>query len=269
VLQGLTEVLQGVRPVVPQHELPGASPGLPLSALAQRYALHFGDEELSTQFQTLFQKDLPALPLVEELAQRLGPGVHVTLLRVPLLEDALARHQPGLPLYVLQPSRTEERSVITLRHVAGKGWEKLKKPPGTFDPRREALLLRPYRGYLPNRVFGAPLLTEDDYLLHVRKLEETLPPELATPIKSVLARQPSLLLGMSLLSWDHRHLLYSLFARRPLPEGSTVLLEPGHSESESWRRGRGLPGGGGLRLIQASYPGLAEHLGASAPGGAR
>ncbi|WP_224360422.1 CHAT domain-containing protein [Hyalangium versicolor] len=245
---------------------------LPLSALAQRYALQFGDEALNTQFQTVFQEGMSSMPLVDVLARRLGPGVHITLLRAPVLEEALARHHPSLPLYVLQPARSDSRSVLILQQVPGQGWVKLKKPPEALDLEREAVVLRCYRGHLPNRVFSAPLLTEDDFLLHVRKLEETLPPELATPLKSVLARQPALVLGLSLLSWEHRHLLYSLYGRRPLPEGSTVLREPGDIESEAWRSGQGLPGGvegGGTRLLQAASSELAEYLDSQMPGGAR
>jgi hypothetical protein len=149
---------------------------------------------------------------------------------------------------------------------------KLKRPPEAFDLQQETVVLRLYRGYLPQGVFGDPLLTEDDHLLYVRKLEEMLPPELATSLKSVLTQQPSLLLGLSLLSWDHRHLLYSLFGHRPLKEGSAVLLDPGDTELDAWRSGQGLPGGargGGLRPIQAAFPELAERLGALTPGGPR
>ncbi len=237
---------------------PHASPDtLPLSALAQRYALQFGDEALNNEFQTAFVDSMPSAPLMDALARRLGPGVHITLLRAPLLEEALARHHPSRPLYVLQPSRSDNRSVVTLLHTREQGWVKLKKPPDTFDPEREAVVVRFYRGYLPNGAFDVPLLTEDDFLLHVRRLEDALPPALAIPLKSVLARRPALMLGLSLLPWDHRHLLYSLFGRRPLPEGSSVLLEPGAPEADAWRSGQGLPGGapaGGLqRIVQAPY----------------
>jgi hypothetical protein len=238
---------------------------LPLSALTQRYALQFGEDALSDRFQTAFQEAEPSLPLVEAVAKRLGPGVHMTLLRSPALEEALVRQQPGRPLYVLQPSRSGDRSVLTLQHVQGQGWVKLKKPPESVDPQRDTVLLRLYRGYLPNRVLGPPMLTEDDFLQGVRDLESLLPPTLAMPIQSTLARRPALLLGLSLVSWDHRHLLHTLFRRRPLPEGSTVLCEPGDSEAKAWQLGRGLPGGvegGGLRLLQASFEGLSEHLGA-------
>lgn len=289
--QALREMLQkpcslllgdhGVRPLedlrqAMHEELQGtsrkASIELPLSALAQRYALEFGDESLSTLFQTMSQ-GAPHSPLmVEALARWMGPGVHITLLRVPVLEELLARHHPSRRLYVLLPSRSDSRTVLTLQHAPGQGWVKLRRPPEAFDLQQETVVLRLYRGYLPQGVFGDPLLTEDDHLLHVRKLEEMLPPELATVLKSGLSQQPSLVLGLSLLSWDHRHLLYSLFGHRPLKEGSAVLLEPGSTELEAWRSGQGLPGGlrgGGLRPIQAPFPALAEHLGALAPGGLR
>jgi hypothetical protein len=244
-----------------------ASEALPMSALAQRYALQFGDDALDTQFQTTFQKAQPALPLVEALARQLGPGVHITLLRSPILEDALIKHQPQMPLYVLQPSRSGDRSVLALQHVVGQGWVQLKKPPESFNPQRETIVLRLYRGYLPNRALGPPLLTEDDFLQGVRDLDSLLPPGLATVVQGALARRTALLLGLSLLSWDHRHLIHNLFRRRPLPEGSTVLCEPGDSEADAWQLGRGLPGGEGVRLLQAAFTALAGHLGAREAGG--
>lgn len=237
---------------------------LPLSALTQRFALQFGEDALSDRFQTAFQQAEPALPLVEALAQRLGPGVHITLLRSPLLEEALVRQQPERTLYVLQPSRSGDGSVLALQRVQGQGWVKLTKPPKSVDPQKDTVLLRLYRGYLPNRVLGPPLLTEDDFLQGVKDLESLLPSELALSLQISLTRRPALLLGLSLLAWDHRHLLHTLFRRRPLPEGSTVLCEPGDSEAEAWKLGRGLPGGvdgGGLRLLQASFEALSESLG--------
>lgn len=255
----LHEELQGT----PQ----AASNALPMSALAQRYALQFGEDALGTQFQTTFQKAQPSLPLVEALARRLGYGVHITLLRSPLLEDALIKHRPQMPLYVLQPSRSGPHSVLALQHMEGQGWVQLKKPPESFNPQRETLVLRLYRGYLPNRALGAPLLTEDDFLLGVRELDSLLPPGLAMAVQGALARRPALLLGLSLLSWDHRYLIHNLFRRRPLPDGSALLCEPGDSEAEAWQLGRGLPGGEGVRLLQTSFTALARHLDAREMGG--
>jgi hypothetical protein len=50
-----------------------------------------------------------------------------------------------------------------------------------------------------------------------------------------------------------------------------VLLEPAELEAESWKKGRGLPGGAhlqGLSVIQAASAALAEALRQAEPGGA-
>lgn len=233
---------------------------LPLSALAQRYALAKGEEAVSTQFQARLRNAAASLPLIDALAKRLGPGVHITLLRTPLLEDALVRYQPELPLYVIQPSRSGDRSITILPHTAQEGWGMPLTSLDSFDPRREAVVLRLYRGYMPTGDFASPLLTEDDYLQGVRDLDSLLPAGLSTTIKSVLAFRPTLLLGMSVLSWDHRHLLNRLFDHRPLPQDSLALLEPGNPEGESWEIGRGLPGGKRVRPLQVGLTELAQSL---------
>ena len=116
---------------------------LPLSALAQRYALAQGEEAVSTQFQARLRNAATSLPLLDALAKRLGPGVHITLLRSPLLEDALVRHQPELPLYVIQPSRSGDRSITILPHTAKEGWGMPLTSLESFDPRREAVRAAP------------------------------------------------------------------------------------------------------------------------------
>jgi hypothetical protein len=247
---------------------PWAAPEtLPMSALAQRYALRFGDEALGDRFRTLFRDAMPSLPLVQALARRIKPGVHITLLRVPVLEDALATHQPHLPLYVIQPARPPDRSVLVQKHVAGKGWVPIEKLPDSFDPDREAAIVRLYRGFLPDRGFGSPLLTEDDYLLRIRDLDFVLPTELADSILGgSLYRRPTLLLGMSLLMWDHRMLLHRIFSEQSLPKRSMVILEPGDAARDAWQLGQGLPGGRGIQTVQGAHADLATFLGHSPPG---
>ncbi|WP_224363931.1 CHAT domain-containing protein [Hyalangium versicolor] len=262
----------GFRQVLHQqlHQTPWAAPQeMPISALAQRYMLEHGDEHLSSRFQEVFQHSRPSLPLVDALARRLKPGVHITLLRLPLLEDAVARCQPELTLYVVQPSRMGDGSLLVRQHVPRQGWIALAKLPGTFNPDQDALLLRLYRGYLPDRVLATPLLTEDDYLLGLRELESVLPPDLADSVLSLLDSRPALLVGLSLLSWDHRMLLHRLFGRRPLPRRSTVLLEPHDAEGDAWRKGRSLPGHTGLQVVQTAFLGMAEFLDADSPRGAK
>jgi hypothetical protein len=243
---------------------PWATPeALPLSTLSQRYVLQFGARRLKSEFQALFRDTLPALPLVEALARRLSPGFHLTLLRLPVLDHALAEHRPELALYVIQPSQEDKEAPLVLRHTAGLGWETLDAFPESFDPQREVALLRLYRGYQPDQGFDAPLLTEDDYLLGVRDLRDVLPVDLSAQLQKELMHRPALLLAMSLRAWDHRHVLHSLFQHQRLPPGSAVLLEPEDLEAESWKKGRGLPGGPnpqGLPVIQAASAELARAL---------
>ena len=96
-----------------------------------------------------------------------------------------------------------------------------------LDPEQDLIVLRLYRGYLPPSVFMRPLLTEDDYLLGVTGLDTLLGQDLADPLMGVLNTRPALILGISMLEWHHRILLYRLFGPRPLQSGSVVVLEPG------------------------------------------
>jgi len=245
---------------------PWAAPsGLPMSALAQRYVLKSGAKALSPLFQDEFRGAMPSLPLVESFAAHLPPGVHITLLRTPLLEDALVRLRPERTLYVVQPLPPGS-GMPSLRMWDGKKWRQLGALPAKFDPEREMTLVRLYRGYLAGPVFEMPLLTEDDYLTEVRDLESVLMPELADLLLGPLRNRPTLLVGMSLLMWHHRLLLHQIFDTRPLSEKSRVLLEPGEPEAESWQRGRGLPRGGPVRVIQIDEGPLRAFVEALAPG---
>jgi CHAT domain-containing protein len=246
------------------------SEALPLGSLSQRYMQQFGAKRLNTEFQTLFRQALPALPLVEALARRLSPGFHVTLLRLPVLDLALAELRPGLGLYVIQPSQEDKEAPLILRRTEARSWETLGAFPDSFDPSRDVALLRLYRGYQPDQGFDAPLLTEDDYLLEVRDLRDVLPVDLAAYVQKELLHRPALLMGMSLRSWDHRHVLHSLFQRQQPPPGSTVLLEPGDVEAEAWKKGRGLSVGAHSQspsVVQVASEALARMLGAPEPGG--
>ncbi len=241
--------------------------GLPLSALTQRYALQFGAARLNSLFQSVFKDDLPALPLVDALAHWIQPGFHLTLLRLPVLEYALARHHSELPLYVIHPLRPGEDSPLIQRHVSGQTWVTLEEMPDALDPQRDVILLRLYRGYLPDKGFDTPLLTEDDYLSSLGGLEDVLPEDLANELRSTLHERPSLMWGLSLLSWDHRHVLQSLFGRRSLHPRSTVLLEPGNIEADSWRKGRSVPGDTRVQVVSKATAELAQALGLTPSGG--
>jgi hypothetical protein len=242
-------------------------PGLPLSALAQRFAFRRGSMALGKEFQKAFPGCEPRPSLLDALAARVaGPGVHATLLRSPVFEHALARHQPALPLYVLQP---DEKAVAVLRPKAGgEGWEELAEPPAVSELRAAIVVLRLYRGITPDRVFTAPLLTEDDYLFGFPEIESVLPRALADALLRALHTRPALCLGLSLPAWDHRVALSRLFGRRPLPSGSLAVLDPSDPDRDLWEGGAGLPGKSGIPVVDAADD-LAQRLVAFAPGGER
>jgi len=231
----------------------GAQPPehLATSALAQQYLLRLGEKELDFVFQETLGDEGTPPPFLGMLARGAKPGVHVTLLRLPLLEQALAEHRPELTLYVIQPPEPGgKRATVMRREAGGKRWERLARPPAMLDLERELVVLRLYRGYLPPNLHDRPLLTEDDFLLGVHALEQMLPPDLADAIQSALLRHPTLLLGLSMLSWNHRMLLYRLFGQHALPSGSLAVVEPGgQEECKLWEEGRGLPGKAPLRNV--------------------
>lgn len=247
--------------------LPRAAPEhLPVSALAQRYLLQFSAERLRTEFKALARSPLPAVPLVEALARRLSPGFHLTLLRLPALEQALAELRPELSLYVIWPSPEDSEAPTILQYVQGQGWNELHELPPSFEPSRDVALLRLYRGLKPDADLHEPLLTEDDHLLGVRGLRDVLPADLAARIQNQLKNQPAVLVGMSLESWEHRHVLHSLFDREPLPARSMVVVEPEAAEIGWWKKGRALPGGRrerGVSVVPVKCAALAQLLGAT------
>ncbi|WNG47122.1 CHAT domain-containing protein [Archangium minus] len=242
-------------------------PELPLSTLAEHFALRIGHDELDYEFQDVFGQTDFMPPLVRLLARQLGAGVHITILRLPLLEQAIAEAHPELTLYVIQPSSRADRHAVIMRRQAGeRRWERLREVPAALDTEREVVVLRLCSGYLPAHHFSRPLITEDDYLLGIRSLASLLPFELADSIQSVLSLRPILLVGLSQLSWCHRMLLYQLFGRRALMRGSVAILDPRTREKEVWEEGRGLPGETGVRALDSTDDELMEWLEALAAG---
>jgi hypothetical protein len=213
---------------------------LPMSALAQRFALRRGADKLGSEFQKAFRSGAAGPPIVSALACLLGPGVHTTLLRSPWLEQSLAEQQPDRTLYVIQPG---DDAALVMKREGGGDWEELDAPPSIFDVDHEILLLRPYRGYTPEQVFTRPLLTEDDYYLSLRELwsPSMLPLDLTNAILRTLSRRPALILGLSMLTGHHRILLHNLYARG-LPRESLVVVEQEDRERKLWESGAGLPG---------------------------
>ncbi|HEX5752252.1 MAG TPA: CHAT domain-containing protein [Archangium sp.] len=242
-------------------------PTLSLITLAEHFALRIGEEALDYEFQDVFGQTDFVPPLVHPLARWLGAGVHITLLRLPLLEQAIAALHPELTVHVIQPSgRVDGHALMMQRRAGGSRWERLREPPASLDTGREVVVLRLCSGYLPPHHFSRPLLTEDDYLLGIRGLASLLPSVLADPIQSVLSLRPLLCIGLSQLNWCHRMLLYQLFGGRALMRDSVAVLEPRAHEREVWEEGRGLPGHTGVRAFEAADEELRAWLEALAAG---
>ncbi|APR88373.1 hypothetical protein A7982_13722 [Minicystis rosea] len=237
-----------------------APAGLPLSALAQRFALRRGADKLGSEFQKAFRSGATAPPLIAALARHIGPGVHTTLLRSPWLEQCLAEQHPDRTLYVIQPS---DDGALLMKRGSGEDWEELAAPPTSLDLDEDILVLRPCRGYTPEQVFTRPLLTEDDYQLGLRDLWSALPLDLGNAILSTMSYRPALLLGLSMLTLHHRMLLANLYARG-LPRGSLGLIEPEDKERKLWESGAGLPGKSGIEVIETGVEALAAALEATA-----
>jgi hypothetical protein len=252
--------LQGFRDKLHKELAKASAPAaqaLPMSAVAQRFALHRGADKLGGEFQKAFPGGVAAPPIVRALGRVIGPGVHTTLLRNAWLEEAVAEQQPNRTIHVIQPG---EEGTLVLRREAGGDWEELAEPPATIDPEEEIVLLRLYRGYTPDLVFTRPLLSEDDYLHGLRELESELPRDLANAILSTLSYRPALLVGLSMLTWHHRMLLHRLY-RRGIPRGSLAVIEPEEAERAFWEKGSGLPGkGGGVEVVEAAAQALPAAL---------
>jgi len=242
--------------------------GLPMSALTQRFAFRYGAERLTREFKKIFPPDFTSSYLVPPFARLLGPGVHVTLLRSPFLEEALATHHPARTVYVIQPG---DQWLRLQRPAGSDSWEELSDLPGSLDLDEDIVVLRLYSGYTPDKDFIPPLLTEDDYLLRVREfrdLEGAMGRDVADAIQSTLANRPALLLGLSIHTWHHRVVLHRLFGGRPLPLGSLCGIEPDDAERELWKNGASLPGRCGVAVVEAPADEIAAWLEALAPEGA-
>ncbi|HRI71797.1 MAG TPA: CHAT domain-containing protein, partial [Polyangium sp.] len=215
--------------------------GLPLSTLTQWFALRRGVEKLGAEFQKLFRATTDAPAFLGPLAKIASPGVHTTMLRMPWFEQALAEQHPERTIYVIQPD--DDGVVVSKREAGSDEWEELDKPPVDVDMDQEFVVLRPCRGYTTEQVFTRPLLTDDDYALHLRDLWNTnvLPVDLANAILRTLGRRPAMIVGLSLLSADHRLLLHNLYVRG-VPRDTLAIVDVVLQEGKLWTSGAGLPG---------------------------
>ncbi|WP_234023035.1 CHAT domain-containing protein [Sorangium cellulosum] len=244
--------------------------GLSLFSLTQRCALRFGQEMLQSLFQQALvgalQRATPASLLVDALAKRLRPGVHVTLLWLPSLESAIARHHPDRTLYVLQPSSSGPSALprIVKRAAGASAWRVSPSLPQRFDLSAEIVVLRIYGGYSPEPmpILTSPLLTEDDHIRGLVSVEPSRTPEWANKLVGELRMRPGLFLDLSVLEWRHRMLLRWLYGNAPAPTDSLALLDPQADpiEQEIWTSGGGLPGTGRIAALREERGDLAAQI---------
>jgi hypothetical protein len=247
--------------------------GLSLYSLTQRCALRFGPEMLQSLFQQALvealQKPAPTSPLVDALAKRLRPGAHVTLLWLPSLESALARHHPDKTIYVLQPGSSGSSVLprIIKRAAGASVWRASPSLPQRFDLSAELVVLRLYGGYSPEPmpILTSPLLTEDDHIRGLVAGEPSRTPEWANKLVGELRMRPGLFLGLSVLDWRHRMLLRWLYNNAPAPPDSLALLDALDAktdpiEQDIWTSGGGLPGTGRIAALREDMGDLATQL---------
>ncbi len=229
-----------------------------LSKIAQMYSFFRGPEKLANEFQKALRSgSMSVPPIIPAVASRIGPGAHITLLRNPWLEEALAEKQPDRTLYVIQPG---EQGVVTYVREAGGDWEESADGITTFEPENDIVLLRLFRGYTPENIFVRPLLTEDDYLHGLGDLESLLSRDLANAITSTLNHRPVLFLGVSLHAWHHRMLLHRTFPRG-IPRDSLAIVDATGPERLVWQTGAGLPGKSeGIDVVEVSVEALDEMM---------
>jgi hypothetical protein len=239
----------------------------PLFSLAQRYSLQGGRLKLDRLFQKVLhavhsRHDAPAI--IDAFAPHLRPGVHTTLLWLPLLEHAIARHHPDKPLYVIQPGPPghEDRRLVMLRKPGEEEWEEVESLP-RLKLDEAFVVLRLYGGYSPEAqpMLMSPQLTEDDHIQGLFELRYIVPPEWENMIMGWLRTRPVLCVGVSALDWRHRMLLRWLFDQRPPPVGSLAVLAESQAEDEIWeKRGAGLPGTGHFAVVHDATEALIEAL---------
>lgn len=253
------------------NDKPDAS--LNLSSMTQRCVLKFGEEVLHSLFQQSVGDSLANKPppLIDALGGLVPPGVHVTLLWRPFLERAIAEKQPQRTIYAIQVSLagSNAKPRIVKRAAGAPTWKMEPVMPKRFDVDNDIIILRMYGGYSPEArpIFSTPVLTEDD---HIHGLLGERPPQW---LEELLARpriQPGLFLGLSVLDWRCRLLLYWLFDQRPAPKDSLAILGPSAdaSEPEIWDAGGGLPGTSRVAAIVEDPDQLAEALESAKTGGA-
>ena len=219
-----------------------------LSELMQRFALIEDRDALKEEVQYVLDdltrsRSERVAGVIEGMAGLIDTGLFVTLLWLPLLEEALARRHPSREILVFQvrePGNFKRLGVFR-RGGGEREWSRLRRPPERLEFDQQCVVLRLYGGYtaLGHTLIGDPVLTEDDQLINLALLDQ-LPPQLL----AYLRHNPIGVGGLSPLAWSHRELLRRLLGNQPASPGSLAILNSGAGDEERryWESERGPAG---------------------------
>jgi hypothetical protein len=264
-----------------KKEFEKAHANLTLSALAQRFVLQFDSLQLRRLTQQLLISELnhPTFEpptFVKEVARRLRPGVHATLLWLPSLELALAEAHEESKIYVVEPPPLNVRAAPRILCFSEGTWTSVDD--FDFDDGTDYVVLRLYGGLLPGgnadgTAFTAALITEDDHIDGLRHLGEwsLLPDEdEGATVMGFLRSQPTLVVGASLLKWRHRALIRWLFGDKTPPKPSMAVIPhtADLAEERAWSSAfTAMDQRSGLSLLRANADELGSLVAMLAGGG--
>ena len=242
-LARLKEELRSLLSVVESERLPD---------LMQQFELAEERTELTALLQEVFRSGTfsPTAKaqmqgLIRHLARLAGPGLYVSLMWLPTVEEALAEAQPNTEILVFQPLRPGgfEKMWLFRRGPGESDFARVRQPPRRLDLDRQIVVLRMAGGFsiTSTSLLGEPVLTDDDHLHHLMRLEQ-LPDQLTAWLRS----NPVCVVGCTALAWRNRELMRRLTAGQPMMHGSLAIVPDGADSAEAsyWTHPSG-PGGSG------------------------
>ncbi len=241
----------------------------PLPQLLQRYELMTRRRTLEDLVQDvldpLFDDDGIDPGLLDGLCQVTGPGLIVTQLWVPVVEETLARKLPDTDIVVLQPQdpSLEDRMQVFRRKAGETRFRPDDDGIRGVDFTTDRVVLRLYGGYQASnhRLRGQPVLTDDDRL---RNLVEV--GNLPRAVLAFVRHHPMVVLGLSPVRWSDRQLLQGLVGEQPMRRGSLAFVTGTATESDRayWSSESG-PAGRSGRIGVYTQTDLAAALRAGRP----
>jgi len=233
--------------------LPG--PARPLPTMLQHYEMQAERGELRALVDTALRAPSPrrAVPAIRSLAAAAGPGLFVSLLWRPLLEEALLAEKPRSRVTVLQPAQPGQLGRLReFRWDPSLGrWQRIARADSDpLDFTRDFVVLRLFGGVgAPLQgLLGEPVLTETDQLRLLSGLHD-LPDQLLAAFR----QYPVAILGISPELWGHREVMARLTDEHPFVDGSLVALSADASPATHayWSR-HGAPGHNSVQAVLVS-----------------